>query len=118
MLYFALVRSKLEDASVAWSSVTLTDYNKLERTQRKFAALCHSRFLQDVEYRYGTILEKLSFQTLHIRRRHFDALFLTNVSTGTKHFPSVLETVGIHVPPRSIRNFTKFSCSSSHCPSA
>jgi hypothetical protein len=56
-----LVRSKLEYASVAWNSVTITDSNKLERVQRKFAALCHKRFFQDVEYHYDNILEKLSF---------------------------------------------------------
>jgi myo-inositol catabolism protein IolC len=44
MLYFALVRSNLEYASVAWNSVTITDSNKLERVQRKFAALCQKRF--------------------------------------------------------------------------
>jgi hypothetical protein len=76
MLYFALVRSKLEHASVAWPSVTITDSNKLKRVQRKFAALCHKRFFQDVKYYYDNILEKLNLQTLHIRRRHFDLLFL------------------------------------------
>jgi myo-inositol catabolism protein IolC len=40
MLHFALVRSKMEYASVAWNSVTITDSNKLQRLQRKFAALC------------------------------------------------------------------------------
>jgi hypothetical protein len=44
MLYFALVRSKLGSASVAWNSVTITDFNKLERIQRKFADFCHSQF--------------------------------------------------------------------------
>jgi hypothetical protein len=29
MLYFAFVTSKLEYASVAWNSVTITDFNKL-----------------------------------------------------------------------------------------
>jgi hypothetical protein len=79
MLYFALVRYKLEYASVAWNSVTITDSNKLERVQRKFAALCHKIFFQDVECHCDNILEKLNLQTLHIRRRHFSALFLINV---------------------------------------
>jgi hypothetical protein len=34
MLYFALVRSELKYAPVAWNSVTFTDSNKLERVQR------------------------------------------------------------------------------------
>jgi hypothetical protein len=41
-------------------------------------------------------------QTLHIRRRHYDALFLINVFSGTKHCPSVLETGGIRVPTRNV----------------
>jgi hypothetical protein len=45
---FALVRSKLECASVA-------DSNKLESIQRTFATLCHSRFFQGVEYHYDNI---------------------------------------------------------------
>jgi hypothetical protein len=79
MLYFALVRSKLEYTSVASNSVTITDSNKVERIQRKFAAPCHIRFFQDVEYHYDNILDKLNLQTLHNRRRHFDALFLMSL---------------------------------------
>jgi hypothetical protein len=103
-----LVRSKLEYASVAWNSVTITDSNKLERVQRKFAALCHKRFFQDVEYHYDIILGKLNLQTLHIRRRHFDALFLMNAFCGTNYCPSVLETVFVFplgtyvILPRSV----------------
>jgi hypothetical protein len=62
----------------AWNSVTATDSNKLERVQRKFVALYHRRFFHDMEYHYAIILEKLNLQTLHIKRRHIDALFLIN----------------------------------------
>jgi hypothetical protein len=84
MLYFASVRSKLEYASVAWNSVTIIYSNKLERIQRQFDALFHKRFFQDMQYHYGNLLEKLNLLTMHNRRRHFDALFLINVFSGTR----------------------------------
>jgi hypothetical protein len=118
ILFFALVRSKLEYASVARNSVTVTDSNKLERVQSKFAAVCHRRYFHDMEYHYVITLEKLNLQTLHIRRRHIDALFLINTFCGAKYCPSALETVGLRVSTRNIRNYNMFSCSVSHCPSA
>jgi hypothetical protein len=90
----------------------------LVRIQRKFAALCHNRFFQDIGYHYINTLYKLTVQTLHVRRRHIDALFLIYVFRGTKFCPCVLETVGLRVPTRNIRSFSMFSCSSSHCPTA
>jgi hypothetical protein len=43
--YSSLVRPKLECACAVWNSVTSTEAKKLERTQRKFVALCHNRYL-------------------------------------------------------------------------
>jgi hypothetical protein len=60
MLHFALVEYKLEYASVAWNSAMITDSNKLERIQRKFAALCSHRFFHDVEYYKQTNSTELS----------------------------------------------------------
>jgi hypothetical protein len=118
MLYIAIVRSKLEYTSVVWNSVTNTDSDKLGRTQRKFAALCHNRFFQDIGYHYMNILDKLNLRTLHVRRRHIDALFLINVYKGAKFCAFVLEAVGLHISTQNIRKFSMFSCSSSHCPTA
>jgi hypothetical protein len=80
VLYISLVRSKLECASIACNNLTITDSNKLESTQKKFAHLCYQRFCQfDFPRNYDAILERLGLRTLHSRRRHLDAVFLINV---------------------------------------
>jgi hypothetical protein len=78
------------------------------------------RFFPEVDYSYDLALDQLKLHTLHKRRYHLDALFLTQVYRGSKFCPSALETVGLRVPVRYIRDFSMFSvCSSSkNCPSA
>jgi hypothetical protein len=98
-------------SSVAWNS---TDASKLECIQRKFVAVCHNRFFPQIHYSYVNALEHLNFNTLSSRRCHLDALFLVNFYTGFKFCPSLLETVGIHVPVRNFRDFPLFAVGSSH----
>jgi hypothetical protein len=116
----ALVRSKLEYASVVWNSITSTDASKLERIQQRFATLCFYCFFPQVRYCCTLALQKLNLHNLRMRRHRLDAVFLTQIYSGSKFCPSVLETVGLRVPPRRIRDFALFSVCSSckNCPSA
>jgi hypothetical protein len=41
VLFILLVWSKLEYASITWNNLTITDFNKLESIQKKFAHLCY-----------------------------------------------------------------------------
>ncbi|PNF22317.1 hypothetical protein B7P43_G02928 [Cryptotermes secundus] len=76
VLYFTLVGSKLEYASLVWNSIISTDYNKPEHIQQKFVSICFYRFLPHIPYTYTDALEKLSLHSLHKCSHHLDALFL------------------------------------------
>jgi hypothetical protein len=73
MLYYALVRPELEYASVAWNSVTITDSNKLERSQRKFVALCHNTVDESVSGKMmaGKYLENLTTSSKLLKALQF-----------------------------------------------
>jgi hypothetical protein len=118
MLYFPSGKSELDHASGAWNSVTITDSNKFERKERKFAAHCHNRCVRDMWYQYDNLLERSNLLTLRNRRRQFDAFFIISAFSGTEHRPSVLETVGLRGPARNIRIFSMFTCPSGGCVSA
>jgi hypothetical protein len=79
ILYFTLVRSKVEYASVVRDSITSTDANKLESIQQKFLALCFNRFFPQFDYSYALALEQLKLNSLQKKRHHLDPLSLSEV---------------------------------------
>jgi hypothetical protein len=113
VLYIALIRSKLKYASVQRNNLTSTDSNKIENTQREFANLCcYLSFQFYILHDYDLMLSRLNFRTLYSRRRHLDALFLINVFKGKINCHFTMDTVGLRVPSRQIREFSTFNVSS------
>jgi len=108
-MYYALVHSKLELASVAWNSVMLTDSSKTERVQKKFANLCNDRFLFKLgSKKYKEIFARLNIPPLHLRWQYVDALFL-NDFVNKIICPFILHSAGLRVPFKITRDHSKFT---------
>jgi hypothetical protein len=77
-------------------------------------------FQLDILRNYDLILSSLNFRTLYSGRRHLDALFFINIFKGKINCHSIMDTVGIRVPTRQIRECSTFSVNSvqRHIPSA
>lgn len=56
MMYFALVKSKSEYASVSIEAITITNSRKFECIQRKFAGFFYNRFFQNIWYHCDILL--------------------------------------------------------------
>jgi hypothetical protein len=90
-----------------WNNLTSTNSNKIRDTHNKFTSLCYYHVLQlDILRNYDLILNYLDFRTLYSRLRHIDALFIINVSKGKINCHSNMDTVGVRVPARQIREFS------------
>jgi hypothetical protein len=89
--------------------ITSTDSSNLETVQRKFVALCCIRYFVGVCCNnYKIILVRLNLRTLYSRRRHFDALFLTNVFKSIISCSSLFDSVSVRIPNRIIRDYSTF----------
>jgi hypothetical protein len=93
---------------VVWNSVSSTDARKLERIQRKFAALCQNSFLMLVFFNKasyfilqggsnmtGTNCDLFTHQS---SRSYLNHLVFSSVYSGLKCCPSLLDATGIRVP--------------------
>jgi hypothetical protein len=91
------------------SSSSSSNSNKLENIQRMFANLCYNRFVQsNCSRNYEFMLNYLHLKTLYSRRQHLDALFLVYVFKNKINCCSIMDTVGLHIPAKQIRDFSTF----------
>jgi hypothetical protein len=88
-LCFTLVRSKLKSVYFAWNSVTSPDTNILKGIQPTCFLVCFF-FQNNLTYDCANNLDHFKIFTFYAKRRHLDALFLINIFSGLKTFPSLL----------------------------
>ena len=85
--YIALVRSKLEYASIIWDPYLQNDIDKLERVQRSAARFISKDYRSREEGCVSAMLKDLDLPPLQERRRHQRLAFLYKVVEG--HVPAI-----------------------------
>lgn len=105
-LYYALVRSHLETAVVAWSPFTDEWVTRIESVQRKFTRFAlrfHPWPVHVVAPSYEQRCEALGMATLAQRRLFLRAAFVGKLLLGAIDAPSILARINLNVIPRPLR---------------
>jgi hypothetical protein len=114
-LYITLILSKPEYASVVWNNLTLADSNKLENIKEGSQIYVIIDLFSPGFFfffcNYESILNHLHFKTRYFGRENLDALFLINVSKNKTDCCSIMDTVGLRVPTKPIRDTCTFNVS-------
>jgi hypothetical protein len=94
MLYFTLVISKLEYASVVWNSITSTNASKFERMRQKFTSVCFCRLIPHV------VFERLSYDLIFFKYLQF-LITMHNVTRCSMECFATLHRVVVTLLPYS-----------------
>jgi hypothetical protein len=102
--------SKKEKNMLLLSGILLPTLTPANQNVSRESFLPHvpTDFLNHNSYGCNYVSHNLKFHTSFEIRRHFEALFIINVSNGFITCPSLLEAVGIRVSVTSIRHLIPF----------
>lgn len=105
ILYFSLVRSRLESGSLIWNPHEVGCSLMLERVQKKFLRFLYMREYGHYPSLYPTnfLLGMLGLHSLQLRREGYAATHLFRLLRGDIGNPAILERVSLYVPDDYLR---------------
>lgn len=110
-LYFTFVRPILEYASQVWSPYYNTHSLRIEAVQRRFIRFA----LRGLPWSdpnnlppYMDRLRLINVQSLEIRRKIADTLFVHQLLSGNIDCPALLQTISFNTNPRNLRSVPVF----------
>lgn len=106
-LHVGLVRPLLETSSLIWSSLLVSNVNRIESVQKQFLLFVLRNLNWSNRFNlppYTSRLNLIDLDTLENRRRLLNAMWILKILTGVVDCPFVLRKLSIIVPRKRLRN--------------
>ena len=113
-LYYALVRSRLEYASLTWCPFYKKDITLIERVQRRYLKFVYLKINGNYpghNLPYSVLLNCTGDQSLYIRRKLFGLKFVHGIINSNINVKYLLSALNLTVPVAGIRRSNLFTLS-------